>query len=132
MENNNYQQANQYQQYPQPPYQQGYPMYTQPDESGLFSENKLLRKNGLSARVTLKDWLKFDCLSFLSFIPIIGTLAYIVIYFIIAFSGKTSASLKTRAQATLIWSVVALVIYIVLIVLLLIFGRGLIEEMMYY
>ena len=131
MENNNnyYQQAPQQ---PQPPYQQGYPMYTQPDESGLFSENKLLRKNGMAARVTLKDWLKFDCLSFLSFIPIVGTLAYLVIYFIIAFSGKTSESLKTRAQATLIWSLVAIVIYIVLIILLFIFGRGLIEEMMYY
>jgi len=130
MENNNgYQQNPQYQ---QPPYQQGYPMYTQPDESGLFSENKSLRKNGMSARITLGDWIKFDCLSFLSLIPIIGTIAYLVIYFIIAFSPKTAASIKTRAQASLIWSLVALVFYIVLIILLVIFASPLLEEFMYY
>ena len=131
MENNNnyYQQAPQQ---PQQPYQQGYPMYTQPDESGWFSENKLIRKNGMAARVTLKDWLKFDCLSLISFIPIVGTIAYLVIYFIIAFSSKTSASLKTRAQATLIWSLVALVIYILILILVFVFARGLIEELMYY
>ena len=30
------------------------------DESGLFSENKLSRKNGQSAMVKITDWLKLD------------------------------------------------------------------------
>ena len=130
MENNyNYQQNPQYS---QAPYQQGYPMYTQPDESGLFSENKMLRKNGMSARVTLSDWLKLDCLGFLCLIPFLGTIAYLVIYFIIAFSGKTAASVKTRVQANLIWSVVVLFIYFVLILLLLTVGQSLLEEIFTY
>ena len=130
MENNyNYQQEPQYS---QAPYQQGYPMYTQPDESGLFSENKSLRKNGMSARVTLGDWLRLDCLSFLCLIPVLGTIAYLVIYFIIAFSGKTAASIKTRVQANLIWSAIVLAVYIVLIVILFTVAQPLFEELFAY
>ena len=78
-------------------YQQNY--YQQPnyvDESGLFSENKMARVNGTSATMKLGDWLKVDCLSLLSLIPCIGTIAYFVILCILTFSSKTNKSLKAR------------------------------------
>lgn len=100
--------------------QYGYPGYV--DESGLFSENKLKRLNGVSAKVTLGDWMKSDCLSLLNLIPIFGSIAAIVIFFILAFSSKTAESLKTRYQANLIWAGIVLALYIVVIVILIALG----------
>ena len=45
--------------------QYGYPGYV--DESGIFSENKMKRLNGVSAKITIGDWLKTDCISLLNF-----------------------------------------------------------------
>lgn len=100
--------------------QYGYPGYV--DESGLFSENKLKRLNGVSAHVTLGDWMKSDCLSLLNLIPIFGSIAALVIYFILAFSSKTAMSLKTRYQANLIWAAIILGVYILLIIILVAMG----------
>ena len=111
-----------YTQYQQPyagQYQQPYYPPSYVDESGLFGENKMLRRNGASAHVTVGDWLKSDCLSFLIFIPIIGTIAYIVIYCILAFSSKTNRSMKTRYQANLIWSAIVLGLYLLLLLFIL-------------
>ncbi len=88
------------------------------DESGLFSENKLARLNGTSATIKVGDWLKADCISFLNLIPCIGSLAAIVIYFILAFSSKTAKSLKNRYVASLIWSAIIVVLYIIVFAIL--------------
>ena len=102
-------------------YQNPYnPPYTPPyvDESGLFNENKLSRKNGQSATVKIGDWMKADCFGFLNLIPIFGSIAYIVILFYLAFSSKTAKSMKNRYIASLIWAAIALVVSIVLAIAL--------------
>ena len=96
--------------------QYGYPGYV--DESGLLSENKLKRLNGVSAKVTIGDWLRTDCISLLNLIPFFGSIAALVLYCILAFSSKTAVSLKTRYQANLIWAGIVLALYIVLIIIL--------------
>lgn len=58
--------------------QYGYPGYV--DESGIFSENKMKRLNGVSAKITIGDWLKTDCISLLNFIPFFGSIAALVLY----------------------------------------------------
>ena len=122
---------NPYQQGAQSQFQQGF--YQQPnfvDESGLFSENKMARINGTSANVKIGDWMKADCLSFLSLIPCIGSIAYIVIYCILAFSSKTNKSMKTRYQANLIWAAIFLGIYIILLVVIVAVGGSLLSSIM--
>ena len=112
---NQYQQPNQGQYQQQGGYQQNY--YQQPnyvDESGLFSENKMARVNGTSATMKLGDWMKVDCLSLLSLIPCIGTIAYFVILCILTFSSKTNKSLKARYQASLIWAAIGIGVYLLI------------------
>lgn len=120
-QNYGYQNGYGYQQYPQNQY--GYQGYV--DESGLFSENRLRRLNGASARLTVGDWMKADCFAFLNLIPILGQIALIVIYCILAFSSKTAQSLKTRYQASLIWAGILLALYIVIIVIIVALGISL-------
>ncbi len=107
-----YQQPNQGQ-YQAPNYQPNYV-----DESGMFNENRMARINGTSASVKISDWLKVDCLSFLTLIPCIGSIAYIVIYCILAFSSKTNKSMKARYQASLIWAAIGLGLYLVIFIVL--------------
>lgn len=120
-----YAQQGQYQQgqYQQNPYQQ--PVYV--DESGLFNENKLARRNGLSAKIKLGDWMKADCLALLKLLDIpfmfmllpAGSIAYFVICLILAFSSKTSQSMKTRYQANLVWAAISLGVSLILILIFL-------------
>ncbi|MCL2806916.1 MAG: hypothetical protein FWD27_01920 [Coriobacteriia bacterium] len=70
----------------------------------MFKEQKLSGQNGNSATVSIKNWLLLDCLAFLNLIPIIGSVAYIVIILIIGFGTKTAISLKNRVIAALIWA----------------------------
>ena len=95
--------------------QYGYPGYV--DESGLFSENKLKRLNGVSAKITLGDWMRKDCLRLLNLLPF-GSIAYLVITLILAFSSKTSESMKTRVQADLIWGLIGVGLSIILLIIL--------------
>ena len=101
----------------------GAPVYT--DESGLFNENRMARKNGTSATIRLSDWMKADCLMFLNLIPCIGSAAAIILYCVLAFSSKTAVSLKTRYQANLIWSAIVLVLYLVIIIMAVVLGVAL-------
>ncbi len=98
------------------------------DESGMFSENKLARKNGTAAAVKLGDWMALDCIGFLNLIPLLGSIAALVIYLVIAFSSKTSYSVKTRVRANFIWALIAIGIYIVMLVLALTVFSSLFHE----
>lgn len=101
--------------------QYGYPGYV--DESGLFSENKMKRLNGVSAKITIGDWMKMDCLGYLNFLlPPLGTIAYIVIMFVLAFSSKTSSSMKARVQANLVWSAISVGLLVVTFIILIALG----------
>ena len=110
--------------YSNPPYN----AYQQPnyaDESGLFKENRMARTNGVSATIKLGDWLKADCILFLNLVPCFGSIAAIILYLVLAFSANTAKSLKTRYQAALIWSAIALALYVVLFVILIALGFSL-------
>lgn len=80
----------------------------------MFDESKLAASNGTSATVTIKDWLLYDCISLLNIIPIIGTIAALVIYAIIGFGSSAAPSMKNRVLASLVWLVICIVACIVL------------------
>jgi len=79
----------------------------------MFDEQRLAPQNGVSATVSIKDWIILDCIGFLNLIPILGNIAYIIIILVIAFGGSTAISLKNRVLATLIWVAIGIVISIV-------------------
>jgi len=83
----------------------------------MFNEQKLAPQNGHSATVTIKDWLLLDCLGFLNLIPILGTIAYIIIILVIALSGQTAVSLKNRVLANIIWMIIGIIVSIIVTVL---------------
>lgn len=79
----------------------------------MFDETKLAAENGTSATVSVKHWLLLDCIQFLNIIPIIGTIAALVILLVIAFGGKSAISVKNRIIADLIWLVIAIVAFFI-------------------
>jgi len=89
----------------------------------MFDEQRLAPQNGVSATVSIKDWLLLDLLAFLNFIPIIGTIAYIVIILVIAFSAKTAKSMRSRVLMNLIWAAIGIVVSVIVS---LIFGAALV------
>lgn len=94
--------------------------------NGFFSEDKMGKNNGLTAMVSTKDWLKFMCLGFVSFIPVIGFLVYLVIYVVLLLNGSTSVSIKNYIKAELIFTAIILGITFILCLILipLIVGAG--------
>jgi hypothetical protein len=80
----------------------------------MFSNRDLSAKHGQSATMGFGTWMAFDCLALLNFIPIIGSIALIVIYLVLLFSDKTAPSLKNRIIANLVWAVVVIGAFIVL------------------
>ncbi|MBE5934131.1 MAG: hypothetical protein E7263_12020 [Lachnospiraceae bacterium] len=82
-----------------------------------MQEDILWNKNGGSATVIVKDWMKLDCVMLLSIIPIIGTIAAIIIYIVLAFHQNTAASIKSRIQANFIWLVIFLIISIIVAII---------------
>ena len=83
----------------------------------MFKEKEMAEKNGFSASVRLSDWIKLDCIGFLHLIPLVGSIAVIVIYVVLAFSDDVSESVKSRIKANLIWSVVSVVLCIIYIMI---------------
>lgn len=69
----------------------------------MFDETKLAQYNRTSATISMKDWILLDLLGLLNIIPIAGTIAYIVIILVIAFSSSTAISLKNRVLVNLLW-----------------------------
>jgi len=83
----------------------------------MFDEQRLAPSNGSSATVSIKDWLLLDCIAFLNLIPIIGSLAYIIILLIIGLGTSTAVSLKNRVLATLVWMVIGIAVSILVLFL---------------
>ncbi|MEG2933279.1 MAG: hypothetical protein RR842_06830 [Gordonibacter sp.] len=79
----------------------------------MFDETQLAPKNGTSATITIKEWLLLDCVSLLNIIPILGSIACIVIYAIIAFGSSTAISMKNRVLASLVWFAIWFVIALI-------------------
>ena len=72
----------------------------------MFDESKLAPQNGVSATVSIKDWLLLDCIALLNIIPIVGSIVALILYIVIAFGSTTSVSMKNRVLASLLWLVI--------------------------
>lgn len=69
----------------------------------IMNNPDLSYKNGDSATVGIGDWLLLDAIGFLNLIPIVGTVACLVLYIIIAASRETAPSVQNRIIVSLIW-----------------------------
>jgi len=80
----------------------------------MFSEQKLAYQNGVSATVSIKDWLLLDCLSLLNLIPILGSIVYLVLILMIGLGSTSARSMRNRVIASLIWMIVWTVIGVII------------------
>ena len=62
----------------------------------MFRQDEIAQENGQSATVGIKQWLVLDLVSLLNIIPIIGSIAALIIYIIIAVRNDTAPSMKSR------------------------------------
>lgn len=69
--------------------------------------------------MTIGGWIGVFCINL---IPCIGSLVYIIMMFVWAFGSTPKKSLKTFAQAQLLFSAIALVLGIIVFVILFAFG----------
>lgn len=86
-----------------------------------MQEGILWNKNGGSATMIVKDWMKLDCVMLLSVVPIIGTIAAIIIYVVLGFHRDTATSIKSRIQANLVWLLIFLIISLIIAIAVSIF-----------
>lgn len=93
------------------------PVPVQGAKNGAFGEDTLASKNGHSAAVRFGDWMKLDCIQFLSLIPFVGAIAALVIYIVLMCSEKTAFSIKERLKANLIWAAISVGISIVFVII---------------
>lgn len=92
--------------------------------SNFIFEEQLIEENGTSARITISDWIKLDCIKFLSVIPVLGTIAAIIIYVILSNRNETPKSMQSRIRADIIWALIALIITIIIgIIFLIVYMR---------
>ena len=83
----------------------------------MFGEQALSHQNGKSATVGIREWLLLDCLSLLNIIPIVGSIAYIVIILVIGFGSSSAVSMKNRIIASLIWIAIWVILVVVIVLL---------------
>ena len=80
----------------------------------IFDNTKIADENGTSATVGLKQWLVMDCIMFLNIIPVLGSLAALAIYLVLAFGNRAAPSMRYRIMASLIWCVIAIILIVIL------------------
>lgn len=85
----------------------------------MFKNVELAQRNGQSATITIGNWFLYDLIGLLNVIPIVGSIASLVIYIMIAVSKQTAPSMRNRCILDLIYS---LIIFIVMIIVLVMFG----------
>lgn len=83
----------------------------------MFENEKIAQENGVSATVGIKQWLLLDLVSLLNIIPIIGSIAAIIIYIVIAANSKTAPSMRNRIIMSLIWAAIFIVLSLILFAL---------------
>lgn len=82
----------------------------------LFNGYDLAFKNGESATVSVGDWVKFGLLGLLNLVPIVGSLALLVIYVMLAVNRDTAPSMRNACIAGFILAGVAIALMTVLFV----------------
>lgn len=87
---------------------------------GFFNEQKMGEKNGLTANITTKDWLKFQALSLLSFVPFVGSIMLLILFIILICNKETNITLRNYLKASLIWSLIFSGIFVVLFMLVIV------------
>lgn len=96
--------------------------WTAPAKDGVFGEDTLTQKNGRGAIVKFGDWVKLDCIQFLSLIPFIGGIATLVIQIVLMCSEKTALSMRERLKANLIWAAISIGISVILVIIVVVVG----------
>ena len=85
----------------------------------MFENEKLAYENGECATVSVADWILYDLIKLLYFIPVVGFIAAIALYIVIGANKKGTPSIQNRVITDFIWIGVGLVLTIVFVVLLL-------------
>lgn len=84
----------------------------------MFKEQELQQKNGMSAAITIKDWIFLMLISLLNLIPFVGFIVYLVLYIVIGFSKDTAVSISNYIKANLVVAAIIMVVSIILIFVL--------------
>lgn len=85
--------------------------------STMFGEEKYSQKNGMSALITTKDWLKVFCLGFLAVIPFVGPLVFFIISIVFAVKSDVAKSIQNYFRAQLIYSLIVTGLCIILFII---------------
>lgn len=90
--------------------------YVSPEQEsgGFFNEMSYCKKNGYSAEIKMSDWFKLYALNLLPCIPIVGGIALLVVYLMLAFKKNVAKSLQNYVRVSLIISAIAVVVYIII------------------
>lgn len=67
-----------------------------------FSDQSLTEKNGMSATITVLNWLVLVSLSLLDFVPIIGVAVWATIYWLFGTKVETAPSIRSYTRLSLI------------------------------
>lgn len=79
----------------------------------MFNEDEMQIRNGMSATMTIGDWIKYMLLGLINIVPIIGPIAYLVICIILMVNKETNKSLRNFMLAGLIFGAVVFVISVI-------------------
>lgn len=83
----------------------------------VFNDEDLSYRNGDSSTVSVTDWLLLDAIMLLNLIPIVGSIAAIAVYVVIASTRATAPSVQTRIIVNFIWLGVWLILVLIGVVL---------------
>ncbi len=88
----------------------------------MFNDQDLAIKNGTSSTIGIGTWMAFDCLQLLNLIPILGSIALLVILIVMACSAQTAPSMKNRIIANFVWLGIAIIAWIIVFFILMATG----------
>lgn len=82
----------------------------------IFNEVELAQKNGEGAVISVGDWIKYALLNLLNVIPIIGSIALLVIFILMAVKDDTAKSMRNAIIAGFILAGICLALSILLFI----------------
>lgn len=81
-----------------------------------FSDEEVSARNGCSATIGMKEWLAIWALNFVSVIPIIGFIVYLIIFIKLGWGEGTAPSLANQIKLNLIISLIVALVVILAVV----------------
>lgn len=79
-----------------------------------FSDEQLSLKNGQSATISTVNWLALELLSLLNFIPLVGTIVWLILYILLCVKGTTAPSIRSYIKLSLILALIGTIVGIVI------------------